>query len=195
MSFMRPSRIQDQHAAISRALTFYLPLCAPQISEGLGLHSQHSRRQSQDFKAIFESQSDRFSLGKLGEDAILRGAEVLTHLVSPAFAQRGARLNSLVGVVTDVSCAGPRPILTFVGVVPTAVESRRRRNIFLYAVACLGRRREDPKGRAESYCDEEGFGHIYLPCVSRSNNSCSMCVRMPGTGSTMVTALGCASSS
>ena len=77
-------------------------------------------------------------------------------------AQRHARLNSLVGAATDVSCAGSCPILTFVRVVPTPVEGRCRRSIFLYAVPCLRRCREDRQGRAETYCDDEDFSHIYL---------------------------------
>jgi hypothetical protein len=61
------------------------------------------------------------------------------------------------------SRAGSCTILTFVRVVPTAVEGGCRRSMPLYAVPCLRRGREDREGRAETYCDDEDFSHVSLP--------------------------------
>ena len=78
------------------------------------------------------------------------------------------------------SRAGSCPILTLVRVVPTAVEGRCRRSIFLYAVPRLRRGREDRQGNAETYCDDEDFSHIYLPV---SKPFLAMCARgAPETG-------------
>jgi hypothetical protein len=74
-----------------------------------------------------------------------------------------AEPQSVVEVAADVICSCSCPILTLVRVVPTAVEGRSRRSVFLYAVSSLRRGRENRQGRAENYCDDEDFWHIYLP--------------------------------